>query len=345
MKLQKYLEENKTYIIAEMSGNHGGSLEKALEIVRAAAAAGADCVKTQTYTADTITLNARTKAFYLDGGLWDGSWLYDLYKTAYTPWEWMAAIKEECERQGVDFLSTPFDGTAVDYLESIGEEFYKIASFELVDIPLIKKVAGTGKPVIMSCGMAQKEEIQEALDAVYSTGNRNVVLLKCCSAYPTDFDTMHLHTIPDMAERFGVPVGLSDHSEGSLGPVVAVSLGARVIEKHFCITREDKTADSDFSMTAAEFARMVRDVRNTEKILGSGISYGPSKAEEQMLKLRRSLFASADIRKGEAFTRDNIRSVRPSGGLHTRYYDELTGGKHAARDIPFGTPISWDDVE
>ena len=343
MKLESYLRDRKTYIIAEMSGNHGGSLEKALEIVHAAKEAGADCLKTQTYTADTLTINCRSDRFLLKTGLWDREYLYDLYQKAYTPWDWMPKIKEEAERLGMDFLSTPFDDTAVDFLEGIGEEFYKIASFELVDIPLIKKAASTGKPLIISCGMGSEDEIQEALDTCRKAGNEKVVLLKCCSAYPTDYDTMHLRTIPDMLEQFQVPVGPSDHSEGSLADIAAVSLGASVIEKHFCISKKDNTVDSAFSLSKEEFAAMVTDVRNTERALGRA-SYGPAKEEAQSYSLRRSLYAVQDIRAGEPFTRENVRSIRPAGGLHARYLETLIGGKHAARDIPFGTPLSEEDV-
>lgn len=344
MKLTEYLKTGKTYIIAEMSGNHDGSLEKALQIVHAAAEAGADCLKIQTYTADTITIDAHTDPFLLKNGLWDKQYLYDLYKKAYTPWEWTAAIKEETEQLGMDFLSTPFDATAVDFLEGLGEEFYKIASFELVDIPLIRKAASTGKPLVISCGMGSEDEIREALETAQGAGSSTVVLLKCCSAYPTDYETMHLRTIPDMIRKFGVPIGLSDHSEGTTAAVCAVSLGAQVIEKHLCLNKEEETVDSAFSLDPAEFAKLVQDVRDAEKALG-GISYGPDVREAQSYSLRRSLFAVADIRKGEPFTEENIRSIRPSGGLHTRYLTELTAGKKAARDIPFGTPLSWEDVE
>ena len=356
MRLEEYLKKGKTYIIAEMSGNHGGSLKRALDIVHEAARAGADCLKTQTYTADTLTINCHKDAFLLGGGLWDRSYLYDLYEKAYTPWEWMPVIKAEAEKCGMDFLSTPFDDSAVDFLDGIGEEFYKIASFELVDIPLIRKAAKTGKPLVISCGMGSVEEIQEAVDTVHAAGNGKLVLLKCCSAYPTDYGAMHLQTIRDMQDRFHVPVGLSDHSEGSLADIAAVTLGACVIEKHFCISKTDNTVDSAFSLDKDEFAAMVRDVRNTERALGrgaSGISYGPSKDEAQSYSLRRSLYVVKDIRKGEAFTLDNLRSIRPSGGLHTRYLDVLTGtgsyegkeSKRAARDLFFGDPLREEDVE
>ncbi len=262
----------------------------------------------------------------------------------------MPVIKKEAEALGMDFLSTPFDDTAVDFLEGIGEEFYKIASFELVDIPLIKKAASTGKPLIISCGMGTPEEIQEALDAAKSEGTGQVVLLKCCSAYPTDYETMHLRTITDMKERFGVPVGLSDHSIGTTADIAAAALGAQVIEKHFCISRQDNTVDSAFSLSKDEFAQMVQAVRNTEKALGNcspsgGVSYGPSAEEAQSYSLRRSIYAVKDIAAGEPFTRENIRCIRPSGGLHPRYYEELIGGKRAGRAIPFGTPLHMDDIQ
>lgn len=344
MKLLNYLEKNKTYIIAEMSGNHGGSLEHALEIVRAAAEAGADCLKIQTYTADTMTIDSKTDPFLVHSGLWENEYLYDLYKKAFTPWEWTAAIKEETERLGMDFLSTPFDLTAVDFLEEHKIEFYKIASFEVVDIPLIRKVAKTGKPVVMSCGMASEEEIKEAVDAIKAEGNEKIFLLKCCSAYPADYSNMNLCMIPNMKEKFQVHVGLSDHSAGSLACVMAVAMGACVIEKHICISREDKTVDSDFSMDKDEFAQMVKDVRNAERSRGK-ISYGPSEDEMQSYAHRRSLFVTKDICKGERFTKENIKSIRPACGLHTRYYDTLLENKCASRDLAFGTPLSLEDVE
>lgn len=343
MKLLSYLAKQSTYMIAEMSGNHGGRIENALEIVHAAAEAGADCLKTQTYTADTITINCHTEPFRLSTGLWKDEYLYDLYSKAYTPWEWTPVIKAEAEKLGMDFLSTPFDFTAVDYLESIGVEFYKIASFEIVDIPLVRKVAKTGKPVIMSCGMASEEEISEAVRTVKETGNQHLILLKCCSAYPTDYNTMNLRTITDMKEKYGVPVGLSDHSIGTLTDIAAVTLGASVIEKHICLSREDNTVDGAFSLDKEEYKQLVFDVRNTERSLGT-VQYGPSEDEMQSYAVRRSLFAVKDIAKGERFTSDNIRSIRPAGGLHTRYYDELINGKKASRTIPFGTPLSWEDV-
>jgi len=342
-KLFEKIRNRETYIIAEMSANHAGKLENALEIVRQAAKAGADCVKIQTYTADTITIDCDNEYFQIHGGLWDGYRLYDLYTDAGTPWEWQAGIKEECEACGVDFLSTPFDATAVDFLEGIGCEAYKIASFELVDIPLIRHAASKGKPMIISCGMGSEEEIQDAVDACYDVGNRQVVLLKCCSEYPAKWEDMHLANIPDMMAKFGVPVGLSDHSMGSLGAVAGVSLGACVVEKHICLSRKIQNPDSAFSMEIEEFADMVRDVRSACAARGQ-VSYGPNPGERDNLKFRRSLFAVKEMKAGETFTKENIRSIRPSAGLKPGYYEEILG-KKASRDIAYGEPLKPDMVE
>lgn len=325
------------YIIAEMSANHGGSLETALEIVRQAAKAGADCIKIQTYTADTITIDCDNEYFRIKGGLWDGYKLYDLYQDAGTPWEWQARIKQECEACGIDFLSTPFDNTAVDFLEEIGCEAYKIASFELVDVPLIEYAAGKGKPMIISCGMGSAEEIGDAVDACRRAGNEQIVLLKCCSEYPANWADMHLANIPDMRQRFGVPVGLSDHSAGSLAAVVGVTLGACVIEKH--VKLEGVTsADSAFSMTMQEFVQMVQDVKAAAAIYGE-VQYGPTEGERGNQALRRSLFAVKDIRKGERFTKENVRSIRPAQGLAPKLLDKVLACR-AAGDIARGEPLS-----
>lgn len=344
MRLEECLKKNKTYVIAEMSGNHGGHIEKALDIVHAAAEAGADCLKIQTYTAETITINCHSDPFLVKTGLWKNSYLFDLYDKAFTPWEWTKEIKSEAERLGMEFLSTPFDFSAVDFLEDVGVQFYKIASFEIVDIPLIKKVAKTGKPMIVSCGMASEDEIREMVETVKGVGNNLLILLKCCSAYPTDYTTMNLRTIIDMRTKFGVPVGLSDHSIGTLADIAAVAIGVPVIEKHICLSREDKTVDGAFSLDKDEFKKMVSDVRDAELCLGRAC-YGPSEDEMQNYALRRSLFAVKNIKAGERFTSDNIRSIRPACGLHTRYYEELIEKKRASRDIPFGAPLSWEDIE
>lgn len=336
------IAKNQVYVIAEMSANHGGDLNNALRIVREVAKTGADCLKIQTYTADSITIDCDKEDFLIHGGLWDGYKLYDLYKEAYTPCEWQARIKEECDACGIDFLSTPFDPTAVDFLESIGIEAYKIASFELVDIPLIEYTASKGKPMIMSCGMANEEEIREALEACYRVGNRQVVLLKCCSEYPAEWEHMHLANIPDMCAKFGVPVGLSDHSAGSIASVVGVSLGACVVEKHIMLEGVD-SADSKFSMPVSEFAAMVRDVRDARRIVGETF-YGPTPGEEGNMKFRRSLYAVQNIKAGELITSEMIRSIRPSMGMKPKYYNSLLG-KRAKQDIPYGTALSEEMFE
>ena len=337
------INNNEVYVIAEMSANHGGSLENALEIVHEAAKAGAACIKLQTYTADSITIDCDNEYFQIhDGGLWDGYVLYDLYKSAGTPYEWHEAIKEECERCALDFLSTPFDFTAVDFLESIGIEAYKIASFELNDIPLIEYAASKGKPMIMSCGMASLEDIQDAVDACHRVGNDQIVLLKCCSEYPANWADMHLGNIPDMRERFNVHVGLSDHSYGSLGAVVGVTLGARVIEKHFKIEGVE-SADSAFSMTPAEFSAMVNDAKNAV-LVSRGPDYSLSPREQNSTMFRRSLFAVKDINVGDVITNENVRSIRPSNGIRPKYLGEMLG-KKAKRAVKYGTPITKDFFE
>lgn len=338
MKLLDYIRQGKTYIIAEMSGNHGHKISKALEIVHAAAEAGADCLKIQTYTADTITINCRTEHFLVKTGLWRDTYLYDLYTEAFTPWEWTQTIKDEAEKCGLDFLSTPFDSTAVDFLENTGIEFYKIASFEIVDIPLIEKAASTGKPLIISCGMASEEEIREAVEAVKSLGNNNIVLLKCCSAYPTNYETMNLRTIPDMRKKFGVPVGLSDHSAGTLADIAAVALGASVIEKHICLSRADKTVDGEFSLDKEEFKQLVNDIRSAEASLGS-LNYEPSPDEMQSFQFRRSLFAVKDIAPGDEITTENIRSIRPGHGIKPKYLKAMLG-KKAKSALSYGQPVT-----
>lgn len=336
------INKNEIYIIAEMSANHGGSLDNALEIVRQSAIAGADCLKIQTYTADSITINCDSEDFRIHGGLWDGYKLYDLYMDAGTPYEWQEIIKKECDKCGIDFLSTPFDNTAVDFLESIGCEAYKIASFELVDIPLIEYTASKGKPVIISCGMASVEEIQDAIDACRRVGNDKIVLLKCCSDYPAKWEDMHIANIPDMIKRFGVKVGLSDHSLGSIASVVAVSMGACVIEKHVKIAGVE-SADSKFSMDMDDFAQMVKYVRDAKTIAGN-VQYGPTEGEKGSLKFRRSLFAVKSIQKGEKITADNVKSIRPSTGMRPKLLSSIIG-KKATREIVFGTPLSEDMIE
>lgn len=335
------IKSGETYIIADMSANHGGNFETALKIVRGAAEAGADCLKIQTYTADSLTIDCDKEPFQIHGGLWDGYKLYDLYVDAATPCDWTEDIKAECERQGIDFLSTPFDALGVDFLESIGVEAYKVASFELVDIPLIEYIARLGKPMIMSCGMASVDEIKEAIDACKSVGNEQITLLKCCSEYPAPWADMKLKTIPDMAQRFGVSVGLSDHSAGSLGAIVGVTLGASVIEKHVKIAGVD-SADSGFSMTMEEFKAMVLDVR-AAKLMCAGPDYGLTEGERKQTVFRRSLFAVDDIKLGDEFTESNVRSIRPGNGIKPKHLKDLIG-KKSKRNIKFGDPIKMEDL-
>lgn len=343
LQLYQKIASGQVYVIAEMSANHAGRLENALEIVRQAAQAGADCLKIQTYTADTMTIDCDNEYFHVKGGLWGGYKLYDLYKEAETPWEWHAAIKTECEKAGIDFLSTPFDRTAVDFLEELGVEFYKIASFELVDIPLIEYTASKGKPMILSCGMGSPEEIQDAVDACKRQGNKQVILLKCCSEYPANHADMNLATIPDIRERFGVPVGLSDHSMGSIGAVVGVSLGACVVEKHFCLSRDLKSVDCAFSMEPAEFAGMVKDARAAAEIRGH-VSYELTESEKASTAFRRSIFAVRNIAEGEAFTKENVRVIRPNNGIRPQNLNMLLT-KAARRSIKYGEPIANEDFD
>lgn len=331
------------YIIAEMSANHAGSIERAKEIIRAAKNAGADCIKIQTYTPDTLTIDCHNEYFEVKNGTWEGENLYSLYGKAYTPWEWQKELKEEADKVGIDFFSTPFDKTSVDFLEEMGVEFYKIASFEMIDLPLIEYVASKGKPIIMSTGMASLEEIKEAVETVKMTGNDQLILLKCSSAYPAISDDMHLKTIVDMKQKFDLPIGLSDHSMGSLGATVAIALGGNVIEKHFCLSREIENPDASFSMTPEEFAKMVQDIRNTEKAMGVA-TYGVSKQEESSMVFRRSIFVVKDVKKGENFTEENTRIIRPGYGIKPKYFGDILGTK-ATKDIKEGTPFDFDFIE
>lgn len=325
------------YIIAEMSANHAGSIENAKKIIHAAKDAGADCIKIQTYTADTLTIDCDKPYFQVGAGTWDGENLYKLYQKAYTPWEWQTELKKEAESIGLDFFSTPFDKSSVDFLEEMEIGFYKIASFEIVDIPLIKYVASKGKPIIMSTGMASLAEIEDAVNAVRSQGNNQLALLRCASAYPAITDEMNLMTMKNMAEVFDVPVGLSDHSMGSVGAVTAVAMGAKIIEKHFCLDRAIENPDSSFSMNPEEFAQMVRDVRQAEKALGK-VCYGASEQEKNSMVFRRSIFCVKDIEPGEVLTEENIRVIRPGYGMAPKYYEEILG-QVALQKIERGTPM------
>jgi pseudaminic acid synthase len=330
-------ENAPVYIIAEMSGNHAGSFERAKELIYAAKEANADCIKIQTYTPETITINCKNKYFQIDSGTWGGENLYHLYEKAFTPWEWQGDLKAEADRVGIDFFSSPFDNSAVDFLESIGIEFYKIASFELVHLPLLRYVASKGKPIIMSTGMSSLAEIDEAVRAIREAGNSELALLRCASAYPAITDEMNLATMKNMSEVFNVPVGLSDHSMGSVGAVTAVALGAKIIEKHFCINRNIENPDSSFSMEPAEFKQMVADIRQAEKAIGT-VKYGSTNQEKANVIFRRSIFCVKDIKKGERITEENIRIIRPGYGAAPKYYYEMIG-QVALMDISFGTPM------
>ena len=325
------------YIIAEMSANHAGDIENAKKIIREAKRAGADCVKIQTYTADTLTIDCDNEYFQISKGTWNGENLYRLYQRAYTPWEWQKELMEEAKKEGLDFFSTPFDKSSVDFLEEIGVEFYKIASFEIVDLPLLKYVASKGKPMIMSTGMSTLGDIEAAVNTVRSQGNDQLALLRCASAYPAITDEMNLKTMQNMGEIFQVPVGLSDHSMGSVGAVTAVALGASIIEKHFCLDRTLENPDSSFSMNPEEFSQMVRDVRQAQKAIGK-VSYGPTRQEESNVVFRRSIFCVKDIQAGEPLTEENIRIIRPGYGLEPKFYEEILG-QVALRDIKRGMPI------
>ena len=331
------------YVIAELSGNHNQNFDQAVRIVHAAKEAGADAVKLQTYTADTITIRCDREEFRIGGGtLWDGRNLHDLYGEAYTPWEWQPRLKEVADKLGLDLFSSPFDDSAVDFLKEMDVPAYKLASFELVDIGLIQKMSGTGKPLIMSTGMATLEEINEAIQVARQAGATQIALLKCTSAYPSSPGEMNLRTIPELARRFEVPVGLSDHTMGIEAPVAAVALGACIIEKHLTLSRAQKGPDSDFSLEPAEFKALVEAVRVTELALGK-VHFGITPQESKSRIFRRSLFVVENIKQGEVFTAKNLRSIRPAHGLHTRYLAEILG-KHAACDIERGTPMAWGFV-
>jgi N-acetylneuraminate synthase len=329
------------YLVAELSANHQGRLEHAIEIVRAAKRAGADAVKLQTYTPDTMTIDSDADCFALPSdSTWAGRRLYELYQEAYTPWEWHGELKRVANGLGLDLFSTPFDESAVDFLESLGVPAYKIASFEVVDLPLLRRVAATGKPVIMSTGMASLAEIDEAVRTLQAGGARDIVLLKCTSAYPAPPDEMNLRTIPHLAAAFGVPVGLSDHTLGSAVAVASVALGACVVEKHFTLSRDEKGPDSAFSMEPDEFRDMAAAVRTVGAALGR-VSYTVTAHEESNARLRRSLFVVVDVKAGERFTAANVRSIRPGQGLAPRHLPEVLG-RFASRDVRRGTPLSWD---
>ena len=338
-------KDKKPFIIAEMSGNHNQSLDRALEIVDAAAKAGAHAIKLQTYTAETMTLALDQGEFFISDpkSLWVGQSMHALYKKAHTPWEWHAPIMERAGERGLVCFSSPFDESAIDFLETLNVPAYKIASFECVDLTLIRKAASTGKPLIISTGMASVSEIAEAVSAARSSGCRDLILLKCTSTYPASPENTNLRTIADMRDLFGCEIGLSDHTMGIGAAIAAVAVGATVIEKHFTLSRADGGVDSTFSLEPAELASLVVESRRAWQALG-GIHYGPTAAEEQAVLRRRSLYISKDMKAGDIFTEDNLRRIRPGHGLPPKYYETVLG-RRIKNDKKAGTPLSWEIIE
>ena len=337
-------KDSPTFIVAEMSANHNMDYDRAVAILRAAKDAGADAVKIQTYTADTITLDCDAPCFQItQGTLWDGITLHKLYESAYTPWEWQPKLKRIAEDLGLEFFSSPFDLSSVDFLEEMGVPAYKVASFEINDIPMIRKIALTGKPVIFATGIAHISDIELALHTCLKAGNENVILLKCTSSYPTPYEDMNIRTSPSMGETFDCITGLSDHSMGSAVAAAAVALGAKVVEKHLTLRRADGGADSAFSMEPEEFKEMVDNIRKVELALGK-VTYDLSPKQAREREHSRSLFIAEDMKAGDVFTPKNLRSVRPANGLHTMYYEEILG-KKVKQDVKLGTPMSWELVD
>jgi N-acetylneuraminate synthase len=335
--------EAPAYIVAEMSANHHHDYDRAVEIIEAASEAGADAIKLQTYTADTMTIDSEKEPFRIEKGPWAGRTLYDLYEEAYTPWDWQPELQDIAHDLGLDFFSTPFDASAVEFLEDLDVPVYKIASFENVDLPLIRRVAKTGKPVIMSTGMATLGEIDEAVRAYRNAGGTELALLACTSSYPAPPEEMHLQRISHLEETFDVVPGLSDHTLGTEVPVAATALGARIVEKHLTLSREEEGPDSDFSLEPEEFAEMVQALRKTEKAIGE-VRYETTEKESESETFRRSLFVVEDIEKGEYFTEENVRSIRPGDGLPPKHLESVLGCT-AAEDITRGTPLSWLHVQ
>lgn len=335
--------QNKTYIVAELSANHGHKLENALASVHAAKAAGVDAIKIQTYTADTMTLDSDNEDFLVKTGtIWDGVTLYNLYKEAYTPWEWHKAIFDEAKKVGIDCFSTPFDKTAVDLLEELDNPIYKIASFEITDIPLIEYAASKHKPIVISTGIATPDDIQEALAACKRVGNDDITLLHCVSAYPAPMELVNLRTMMDMAKRYGVRVGLSDHTKGSDVAIAAVVLGATMVEKHFILDRAIGGPDAAFSMQQDEFAAMVQSIRNVEKALGT-VAYKTDPSAIKGREFSRSLYVAEDMKAGDIITEQNVRSVRPGYGLHPKYLSEILG-KRVNRDLKKGNRMMLEYI-
>jgi pseudaminic acid synthase len=336
-------EQSPTFIIAEMSANHLMDFDRAVAIMKAAKDAGADAVKIQTYTPDTITLDCDDPCFQItQGTIWDGTTLHKLYQTAYTPWEWQPKLQKIAREMDLEFFSSPFDFSAVDFLEEMNVPAYKVASFEINDIPFIRKIAKLGKPIIFATGIARLADIELAVRTCKEEGNENVILLKCTSSYPAPYEDINLKTIPSMAQTFDCITGLSDHSMGHAVADAAVALGAKVVEKHLTLSRADGGADAAFSMEPAEFQTMVEDIRKIEKALGC-VTYELTPKQAREREHSRSLFVAQDMKKGDVFTPQNLRSVRPGCGLHTMYYEEILG-KKITRDAKLGTPMSWELV-
>ena len=336
------MHQEHAFIIAEMSANHCKKFDNAIKIIREAAAAGADAIKLQTYRPETSTIDCDNEFFRIHGTKWEGRILFDLYREAYTPWDWQKQLFDFASECGILCFSTASDPTSVDFLESVSNPIYKIASFEVVDIPLLKKIAATGKPVIMSTGMATLAEIDDAVRTLRENGTKDLTLLKCTSAYPSPPEEANLRTMPHLAQAFGCTVGLSDHTMGSAVAVAAVALGAKVIEKHFTLARADGGPDGSFSMEPHEFKQMVQDIRTVEKALGT-VCYDLTRKQQESKVFRRSLFAVKDIKAGEKFTADNVRSIRPGHGLPPKFLPQILG-RTAVCDISRGTPLSWDIV-
>lgn len=334
---------SKVFIIAELSANHNGSIEVALETIKAAKRAGADCIKLQTYTADTITLDCDKDDFKIKGTIWDGQNLHKLYQEAYTPWEWHKQLFDAAEAEGLVCFSSPFDKTAVDLLESLNAPAYKIASFEITDIPLIEYVASKGKPIIMSTGIATIEDIELAVEACHRVGNKDIALLKCTSSYPAPIEEANMVMVKDLAERYGVISGLSDHTMGSTVPVVATCFGAKIIEKHFILDHSIGGPDASFSMNEEEFKQMVSAVREAEMAIGI-VDYTLTDKQEKGKDFCRSLYVTKNIKAGETFTEENVRSIRPGFGLHPKHLKDILG-KKAAHDLELGERFSLDFVE
>ncbi len=337
-------EDSPVFIIAELSANHLQSYENAVKLIKAAKEAGADAIKLQTYTPDTITLDCDNEYFQIrQGTIWDGTTLYKLYQEAYTPWEWQPKLKKIAEEEGLICFSSPFDNKAVDFLEEMEVPAYKIASFEITDIPFIEYVASKGKPIIMSTGIATLKDIEEALKACKRSGNEQIALLKCTSEYPSPFEAINLKTIPNMLDTFNYTVGISDHTLGTSVSVAAVALGAKIVEKHFTLNRSAGGPDSKFSMEPLEFKNMVKAIREVEKALGT-VTYELTEKQLKSREHSRSLFVTKDMKQGEIFTKDNVRSIRPGFGMETKYINDVLG-KKAKGDIKKGTPLYWDKIK